>query len=229
MPSKAIHQQLDQALAQTGAQAPAAFIWGLFTAVGSSPTMRMPNEWLEIVIGESRLEDEAQAQQLVGALMGAYNAALEDLDDPSAKIGPDVENEVAVAQWCRGYVIGARLDPEWVNDETAHMRLFPFGVLSDLVKLESADPEELAKIAANRPEWTANLSAAVREFHDYWADRRRSAAVEAAAAMRARGKMPGPTSDRVPEPIRRDGPKIGRNAPCPCGSGKKYKRCCGTH
>ena len=26
---------------------------------------------------------------------------------------------------------------------------------------------------------------------------------------------------------RRDGPKIGRNAPCICGSGKKYKNCCG--
>jgi SEC-C motif-containing protein len=25
----------------------------------------------------------------------------------------------------------------------------------------------------------------------------------------------------------RDGPKIGRNAPCPCGSGKKHKKCCG--
>lgn len=29
-----------------------------------------------------------------------------------------------------------------------------------------------------------------------------------------------------PEPIRRSAPKIGRNAPCPCGSGKKYKKCC---
>ena len=27
--------------------------------------------------------------------------------------------------------------------------------------------------------------------------------------------------------VRREGEKIGRNAPCPCGSGKKYKRCCG--
>jgi len=27
--------------------------------------------------------------------------------------------------------------------------------------------------------------------------------------------------------IRRDAPKIGRNDPCPCGSGKKYKKCCG--
>ncbi len=29
-----------------------------------------------------------------------------------------------------------------------------------------------------------------------------------------------------PKPIRREGPKIGRNDPCPCGSGKKYKKCC---
>jgi len=25
----------------------------------------------------------------------------------------------------------------------------------------------------------------------------------------------------------REEPKIGRNDPCPCGSGKKYKKCCG--
>jgi preprotein translocase subunit SecA len=30
-------------------------------------------------------------------------------------------------------------------------------------------------------------------------------------------------------PVRREGKKIGRNDPCPCGSGKKYKRCCGKN
>ncbi len=29
------------------------------------------------------------------------------------------------------------------------------------------------------------------------------------------------------QPVRRAGPKVGRNDPCPCGSGKKYKHCCG--
>ena len=29
------------------------------------------------------------------------------------------------------------------------------------------------------------------------------------------------------KPILREEPKIGRNDPCPCGSGKKYKKCCG--
>ena len=31
------------------------------------------------------------------------------------------------------------------------------------------------------------------------------------------------------QPIVRDGPKVGRNDPCPCGSGKKYKKCCGAN
>ena len=31
----------------------------------------------------------------------------------------------------------------------------------------------------------------------------------------------------VSETYVRQTPKIGRNDPCPCGSGKKYKRCCG--
>jgi uncharacterized protein YecA (UPF0149 family) len=30
-----------------------------------------------------------------------------------------------------------------------------------------------------------------------------------------------------PETYVRTEPKIGRNDPCPCGSGKKYKKCCG--
>ncbi|MFH1645812.1 MAG: SEC-C metal-binding domain-containing protein, partial [Candidatus Omnitrophota bacterium] len=36
-----------------------------------------------------------------------------------------------------------------------------------------------------------------------------------------------PPEGQSPEPVKRSEPKVGRNAPCPCGSGKKYKRCCG--
>jgi uncharacterized protein len=28
--------------------------------------------------------------------------------------------------------------------------------------------------------------------------------------------------------MRRSAPKVGRNDPCPCGSGKKFKKCCGA-
>ena len=40
---------------------------------------------------------------------------------------------------------------------------------------------------------------------------------------------PQNTSESKPQPIRNEGPKIGRNDPCPCGSGKKYKNCCGKN
>jgi len=48
----------------------------------------------------------------------------------------------------------------------------------------------------------------------------------------ARAGAPSRVADDVPDnrsevPFRRAEPKIGRNAPCPCGSGKKYKKCCG--
>ena len=34
-------------------------------------------------------------------------------------------------------------------------------------------------------------------------------------------------SQEAPKPFKRGEAKIGRNDPCPCGSGKKYKKCCG--
>lgn len=39
---------------------------------------------------------------------------------------------------------------------------------------------------------------------------------------------PGCDHDHGPAPYVRLTPKIGRNEPCPCGSGKKYKKCCGA-
>jgi preprotein translocase subunit SecA len=43
-----------------------------------------------------------------------------------------------------------------------------------------------------------------------------------------RGVGQAGNGDGKPAPVRREGRKIGRNEPCPCGSGKKYKRCCGA-
>jgi len=38
------------------------------------------------------------------------------------------------------------------------------------------------------------------------------------------GSGGGPAAKK---PVKRESEKVGRNAPCPCGSGKKYKKCCG--
>jgi preprotein translocase subunit SecA len=52
------------------------------------------------------------------------------------------------------------------------------------------------------------------------------AAQPAGAAAPAGGAAPEP-QEKGPQPVRRDVPKVGRNDPCPCGSGKKYKQCHG--
>jgi hypothetical protein len=71
------------------------------------------------------------------------------------------------------------------------------------------------------------LVAAVRKAHpslDKDVERRhRQMRLLYARALRMAGKnRPAP----VTQPVRVE-PKIGRNEPCPCGSGKKYKKCCG--
>ncbi len=48
-----------------------------------------------------------------------------------------------------------------------------------------------------------------------------------AMAERQRAAAQAPQGEPRVKQIRLEQPKVGRNAPCPCGSGKKYKKCCG--
>jgi len=57
-------------------------------------------------------------------------------------------------------------------------------------------------------------------------ERRQQREQELAAAKRSSAEEPGEIERK---PIHRAEDKIGRNAPCPCGSGKKYKKCCGVN
>jgi len=84
-----------------------------------------------------------------------------------------------------------------------------FAAMMNLMKVEIA--EYLFKIQAGKIEET-----------DRKADRHRPRYIEHRG-----GGLKG-NDDGKPAPVRREGRKIGRNEPCPCGSGKKYKRCCGA-
>ena len=52
-----------------------------------------------------------------------------------------------------------------------------------------------------------------------------AAAAQAPAGRGSNVDLPKPQD--APKPVKRDMPKVGRNEPCPCGSGKKFKKCCG--
>ncbi|MGH8058650.1 MAG: SEC-C metal-binding domain-containing protein, partial [Candidatus Entotheonellia bacterium] len=84
-----------------------------------------------------------------------------------------------------------------------------FSAMMNLVKAEIA--EYLFKIQGSK------LEEAVQE-----------ATPRAMRYIEHRGEQMAANGDGRPTPVRREGRKIGRNEPCPCGSGKKYKRCCGA-
>ena len=50
-----------------------------------------------------------------------------------------------------------------------------------------------------------------------------------AMAERQRAAAQAPQGEQKVKQIKLQQPKVGRNAPCPCGSGKKYKKCCGKN
>ncbi|MBN2885326.1 MAG: preprotein translocase subunit SecA [Chromatiaceae bacterium] len=93
-------------------------------------------------------------------------------------------------------------------------------VVSTLAKLQvRTDAEPLAGLAPEAPR--------ERDFefkHEPFAGLG-AAAPEAEPGV-AEEREPG-EGDEAHQPFVRDGRKVGRNEPCPCGSGKKYKQCCG--
>jgi uncharacterized protein YecA (UPF0149 family) len=64
----------------------------------------------------------------------------------------------------------------------------------------------------------------LRELHEEWLQTSRQSLQGRKPAEMLEG---GRLLPRKVETFRRPTPKIGRNDPCPCGSGKKYKKCCG--
>ena len=70
----------------------------------------------------------------------------------------------------------------------------------------------------------AEMSDAMRELHDEWLQTPRDALEGKRPAEALEGGRLFP--DKI-ETFRRETPKVGRNDPCPCGSGKKFKKCCG--
>ena len=119
----------------------------------------------------------------------------------------------------RGY---AQVDPK-VEYKREGLRIFQEmwdGVgdkVTDLIfRMEQFDPNFLGSLATER---------ALKRAQTIHAEAP-SAYDEAAGEVSTNSGEP---ADKKKEPARRTGQKVGRNDPCPCGSGKKYKACCMRH
>jgi preprotein translocase subunit SecA len=87
-------------------------------------------------------------------------------------------------------------------------------VVSTLMKghIPTQDPEQVKEAQRRRQVDMSKLRTSKSDFSQY--------------SSTGGGGGGGPEKDKKPEPVRVD-KKVGRNDPCPCGSGKKYKNCHG--
>jgi uncharacterized protein len=195
---------------------------GFLTGIAIGPELIKPSEWLPAIWGgdEPVFESIEQAQTVIGAIMGRHNEILRELDtDPEAYApiyweGPDGE-EIA-ADWAEGFVDAVRLRLEaWrplLEDREALVLLMPILALCGDADAEGGsplglDPEADADLLAEAPEL---IPACVVGIRGFWKERHGR---PTAGPGRAEGRKA----------------KVGRNDPCPCGSGRKHKRCCGAH
>ena len=185
---------------------------GLFFAVASSPDLIAPSVWMPEALGETpAYADMAQAQQVLDLVMRFYNQCVAAAASGEFElILYQTETEqLDYAAWCGGYLTGVDLaETDWYDagdpDEVGEL-LFPLLVLADALPEEekrSIKPAEWRRIVASCED---SLADTLARIHDYWRVLR-----------------------EPPLTVRRESPKIGRNDPCPCGSGKKYKQCCGA-
>jgi uncharacterized protein len=185
---------------------------GFLTAIVSGPVMVPPSRWLPALWGdfEPEWEDEHAFEAMFGLLLRHMNdIAVTLMQQPEAFEPLYFEREVdgrlylIVDEWCEGFARGMALcAEEWRRGgEEMEALLAPILAFTEQAGWHGhtlAD-EEMQKLQQR-------IAASVREIHAYW--------------LRRRGQHP------AGEPVRRGAPKIGRNDPCLCGSGRKYKHCC---
>lgn len=186
---------------------------GIFAAVASAPELRTPSEWLDLIRGDCVFEDIAETQRFIEGAMALYTEVSRSVTEHGAHCCPAPEDGDAVREFCAGYVKIAMSDSTWTRDAGAIAKLAPMCVLAGAVSLDELS--ELAHPSVDDPErWLQRgreeLAMTVSSLHTYWAEARKV-----------------PTAPLRQEPQRRTAPAVGRNERCPCGSGKKFKRCCG--
>jgi uncharacterized protein len=206
---------------------------GFFCALIASPDRVAPSAYLPIILGGEQGSSEFfanldEANATVGLILRYWNSILTDLEKESvhAPCTFDVEpGQVPGRAWARGFMRGVALAPEgwdelFENEEEGD--LFAIALVAGEI-----DPEWPKEPVTKQLEDDVLMSLAVgfARSYRYFAEARSE---NAGAVFADTLEDEGLGEDYYPETYVRPEPKVGRNDACPCGSGKKFKRCCGS-
>jgi uncharacterized protein len=199
---------------------------GYLTAMAIGPTTVSPSHWLPGVWGPGEddtpaFESAGQAQHILGLILRQMNGIIVSLENDADEFKPvfgvsriDDDHEYIDSEaWAMGFMQGLMLvrqdwqalfDSEQGREWLEPIRLMGALDLPDEV-LDSVDTPH------GRDTLTKQIPASVAAIYRFWLPHRQAVYERTLAAT-----------------VQRTEPKVGRNDPCPCGSGKKFKICCGA-
>ncbi|MGB8410944.1 MAG: UPF0149 family protein [Gallionella sp.] len=200
---------------------------GYLTAIVTGPVTLKPSEWLPRVWGTTEKDEPAfdtlaQAERITGLIFRHLNDIIwrlqqnPDTFEPvfDTTVYPDESREYTDGEmWAYGYMTG--IDLQRRNWKAFFDQPSSVEVLRPIYLLGAEDvtPEEaeLSRTPEQRDELSEQIPASVAWIYRFWQPYRRAIAERTIATS-----------------FQREYPKVGRNDPCPCGSGKKFKKCCGA-
>jgi uncharacterized protein len=199
-----------------------AMLDGFLTGLIIGPETLLPDQWLPVIWGETdehavNWESTAQMQHIVSLVMRMYNDRVHDLQEGIDDFEPllymdkqDGQSLPILDDWCLGFILAIQLDPEsWQPLIAAEPEAEGGGLLTPMLLFGTeegwAQLQENPELKARLQEFADAISPCVIGIRDYWLPHRKAAST-----------------------YRRDSAKVGRNDLCSCGSGRKFKKCCGS-
>lgn len=184
---------------------------GVLNAVAVAPSLLPPSAWLPVVLPSGLGDlDRADAEKFFSLLFRLHADVIDALQHQQA-VMPGPEEVAECKSFAAGYAAGAEIDPEWIgNDDrwTFASSMAYLGGRLDLVPQKTCEDIQLNFAPDPEQILCQSMGALIRATSESFKEERRKALSRPDPA-----KSPGST-------------RVGRNDPCPCGSGNKYKRCC---
>ena len=195
---------------------------GFVTGLLVHPELVPPSEWLPVVWGsDTEFESIKKAEGTVAALIGHYNRVARTLAYEPENYGPALEvdeatDEVFWIAWIRGFEQAMGLRP---------------GAWERIQRSDELDVTEAVEVIHSlyaAADGTSKLTEEGLDLLDSMAPTLIGGMVR---DLNARKQSRGQSADaRLVSGVSRGvGREAERNAPCGCGSGQQYDRCCGAH
>jgi uncharacterized protein len=188
---------------------------GFLAAIVSGPVTILPSQWWPEIWGDypPLLESDTAFEQLFTWVIRHLNGIAAMLMEQPADFEPMFSERAAdghvytiVDEWCEGYMRGVELAQASGAslDGEAEDLLQPIRAFTAAADWPGHDLPDVG----DRERLQQSIAPNVRALHAHWLARRE-----------------GPSQSGA-TPFRRSTPRVGRNDPCPCGSGRKFKHCC---